>query len=800
MKSCVIAVMIALLVAGQIPIEAQTPTPQYMPKTGGGFTGPVTTVQVNGTYTPATSTSLQTIVTAAGASSDVWLPCGVFNQGSLLTLANSGVHFHGVSYLCTTINFTTTAGLQVAATGIEIDNIRFQGATGQYTIVVTPAAVSNFKFHDNFVTGSGTGASLSTNAALWLQAPLAHVWIERNIFTGNGAAFPNNGYTVLVDGSNAGYVSDVHFDKNLVFANVNTINFSGFNCVDCEVADNYIDQNNQISGGGSGYGILIYAQGYASAGLTSIARVSNQVTAVQAGSTTWTYAVGQRITITQTKFGTNGTNFNGVFQLTAATLTGPGWTLVWSQTAIDDSVSTPSTSLTNAVWGAKVHGNTVRNTGGTGIYVQSGNDFDVSGNYLYNTDLQQVPGSLQYGAINVIGINGTVAHNTIVGVGVGPGIALANSMNVATTGNTVTDVFKQGIQLTNLMDSTIDGNTVKAAAAGGIIGSGTGTATNAFKVSMTGNDVWTAAGSEGIDLLGTDVQVSITGGSIHGPPSGVGASSQMRLGVNTSFIKVDGVHVDCRADNSTTVTQLYGIRSQGTNNSIRNNVITGCSLTNGAGIADFAGVDTVIKYNRSTNNYFGVQSTGTRPQIAFNELWGNSSAATSTGGATTPFISANQTLQAGGIDFFNSTLGFQIAGSTVIPSVVTGFQGSTGTKVGLTLGAMVSGNLRSSDANGNEVDAGLAATAPTKSYGCGTTSTCSASLLASPHTSSGQVTLSGGTATITAIPAYTSTTTFNCSCTDGSAAAACRSQNISTTSITLTGTGTDTVGYICMGN
>lgn len=92
-------------------------------------------------------------------------------------------------------------------------------------------------------------------------------------------------------------------------------------------------------------------------------------------------------------------------------------------------------------------------------------------------------------------------------------------------------------------------------------------------------------------------------------------------------------------------------------------------------------------------------------------------------------------------------------------------------------------------------------TGTTLVYTCGTTSTCSATLQASPHIAQGTVALSGGTATVTAIPAFTSTATFHCTASDNtSITASANAIPASTTSITVTGTGTDTISFVCVGN
>ena len=85
---------------------------------------------------------------------------------------------------------------------------------------------------------------------------------------------------------------------------------------------------------------------------------------------------------------------------------------------------------------------------------------------------------------------------------------------------------------------------------------------------------------------------------------------------------------------------------------------------------------------------------------------------------------------------------------------------------------------------------------------CGTTTTCSNTLLANPlKIVQGSVTLSGGTATVTGIPAFTSVTTTQCSCEDNTAPTqACEAHLLTTTSVIVNGNSTNTDEYRCIGN
>jgi len=84
---------------------------------------------------------------------------------------------------------------------------------------------------------------------------------------------------------------------------------------------------------------------------------------------------------------------------------------------------------------------------------------------------------------------------------------------------------------------------------------------------------------------------------------------------------------------------------------------------------------------------------------------------------------------------------------------------------------------------------------------CGTTTTCSNTAQNLPRVVHGTVALVAGTATVTGLPAFTSTSTFSCTASDNTAiSTGANAIPASTTSITVNGTLTDTVSYACYGN
>lgn len=95
----------------------------------------------------------------------------------------------------------------------------------------------------------------------------------------------------------------------------------------------------------------------------------------------------------------------------------------------------------------------------------------------------------------------------------------------------------------------------------------------------------------------------------------------------------------------------------------------------------------------------------------------------------------------------------------------------------------------------------VSATIPVATY-CGTTGTCSPVTLTNPMKFAyGRVTLAAGTATVSSIPAFTSTTNMSCSCEDTTATLqACNVLPATTSSVTANGNTTDTIEWSCWGN
>jgi hypothetical protein len=142
-----------------------------------------------------------------------------------------------------------------------------------------------------------------------------------------------------------------------------------------------------------------------------------------------------------------------------------------------------------------------------------------------------------------------------------------------------------------------------------------------------------------------------------------------------------------------------------------------------------------------------------------------------------------------------ASTGASIPGLSINSGITMTANHGTGTSVQHSDGTGTSGHLAAFDGSGNIVEGG-------SMVNCGTTTTCSNTLQAAPlKWIEGKVTLAGGTATVTGVPAYTSTSSGFCSCEDTTAPLqACEAHLATTTSVVANGNTTDTVEYSCRGN
>lgn len=631
-----------------------------LPLTGGALSGPLVAPQINASYTPAPGSALQSIITTAGANSDIALSCGTYTVAvGGLTIPSANVHLHGVSRDCTFVSFSGPAGLSVSGANVQIDGITFEGPTNNYTVQAETTA-HGFNFHDNRITGAGSALGASQNSgALVIVAPNQDIWVVNDEFTGDGVS-GNTGYIVKTDGGAAGYVQRLHFLHNWIHDNISPDPLYAFDIANSELNDNVIDQGNicggvlcnNPAGNGVGYALQVYSQGY-SLTVNSLTRVSGVVTAVLpvAFSTTWPLNVGDQIMEETALAGTNGTDFNGVF--TVASISGDRKTITWNQTGIpNDTGAGLGPPYANGVLipplqNVTVARNKISNSAGACTYFQGLSNLVVADNTLTQCDLQSQAGGHPQSAIGLAGVwGGSITGNGIDGVGLTHGIAAQNAYFVTIASNSIGNIpLGMGINIFDSSHLSVNSNTIHDAVTG--IGTSTGTAPNCFICSLEGNTIRMMANSSGYGFGAADSQISVTGGSIHAPSTGA-SNSAVALGALTSHITVTGVTINCQPDFATaaTATITYGIRSlTGSSlNTMRGNTITGCNASSGAGIND-QGNDDSISSNSITGGLFGILANGgNRQLIVGNPVWGNTTAI-NTSGSTGAVLLGNQTTQ-----------------------------------------------------------------------------------------------------------------------------------------------------------
>lgn len=137
----------------------------------------------------------------------------------------------------------------------------------------------------------------------------------------------------------------------------------------------------------------------------------------------------------------------------------------------------------------------------------------------------------------------------------------------------------------------------------------------------------------------------------------------------------------------------------------------------------------------------------------------------------------------------------RVAGAFEVWGDTTGSQGRPA------FHTLVAGNIPALDAAKVTTGVFAAARIPALGQYCGTTTTCSATLVTTAQEVYGHATLIAGTATVTAIsPAFTATATVECFANDRTDATKTANAVIaSTSSVLLTGNSTDVIGFHCIG-
>jgi len=595
----------------------------------------------------ATTGTLQAALVNAGANSTIILPANYSETiTSIVNVSNSNVKIE-----CkpgATLTASGSSGLQGDLLKITGANIEVSGCTlnGSSQVVIEVASTANgANIHDCTISGGGTAnGSSASSGGLIIDAPNADISVANNTLTANGIPGSPHGQVVRTDGLSAGYVQRLRFQRNHVFGNFLSAVYL-YDIANSDVSNNFLDENNQCGTGcasGGGYGIMAYSQNYipGSVAPTSVTRASGVVTAVIPNALSWTPAAGQQILVTQAPWGTNKTDFNGVFTLQSVSADGKTYT--WNQPNVqDDAITPPHGVIQSPLQNNTISNNIVQNAGASGIYVQGVSDTTINGNAVINTGQQQATGDPDAtGGVTVGGgYNVTVTNNVVdtsedtavPRLTVFPGINISDLVFGSVAGNTVTNIYNGfGIQTFKSERVSFAGNYVhnifSTHGVGGIGYSST-TTMNCAWCSFSGNTVNNVAAGPAYYFAGFDINNTVIGGEVHGPQGSAGSSSAIYFGPNTQGNSVVGVDITCTADNTSTPTYMYGIRSAGTGNVFRSNRITGCAQTGGAGIFDTGHGDKIMS-NQVTGSYYGglSNSTGNTPSWINNVLWGNTTA------------------------------------------------------------------------------------------------------------------------------------------------------------------------------
>ena len=514
--------------------------------------------------------NLQAAITGS-ATKHLWIPCGSYMSASVTI--SSAIRIEGASRDCVTITFSGSPdiGAYVTANNVEISGISFAGATGKAFYLY---GVSQIRFHDNRVSGGGavTTATLPLGGVWYQDAD--DVTIEKNEFTGNGPVSGSPVQNTHDIGGNfyimrSAFSTRIRMNNNRFWANNTAVNVGVFNTSDSEANGNITDQNNATAGGSNdGYGIMFYGSG--SRTMTSAARSSNVLTVVT--STPHLFWVGAHVIAKDsTPAGASYFDFDCVVS------TVPDSThFTCPQTGPDDTATGGVVNLSPQ--NISVQGNKIRNTAGTGIYMQSYTDYVVEANQMWNVAQQQSPVSLCAAGIGLQTPRRVRVFGNDVNGSTQDGICVASGESVAVGHNTVVSALN-GINLrAYLRDCSFTTNTVE----GGSYGFYEGSSTTVWRLAVEGN-VLRFQTTAGVYMFGNTNDSQFSGNQILPWPAatyGILVGVQGGTGTNNVLISGNTLYGLYQGLRSMTT---GGIATYGNRNLVSNNRI---SFTGGNSIVD----------------------------------------------------------------------------------------------------------------------------------------------------------------------------------------------------------------------
>jgi hypothetical protein len=178
---------------------------------------------------------------------------------SLHIHSQAGIRIRGCISSPPILAFSGDGGLIVSnSSRIEIAHLKVRGGG----IQIQASNSSNLHFHDLDMSGAAK-LSPSILAAIDIEES-SDVLIEHNSISGNGMKTAVQGAFDIVSGElTTNRSRKLRVRNNRIVGATTSINVGLYNCEDCEVADNYIDGNNQMHVGActdcSGYAINVYA-------------------------------------------------------------------------------------------------------------------------------------------------------------------------------------------------------------------------------------------------------------------------------------------------------------------------------------------------------------------------------------------------------------------------------------------------------------------------------------------------------------------------------------------------------------
>lgn len=540
-------------------------------------------------------------------------------------MSKPNVTLEGAQSGCVTVTFSDSvnSGLTITASGITIKNISFSGSVSQ-TIYVDEA--SNVTIDHDSVMGGGSAAGAKfPHAGIWIQGG-QNISITNNKLTANGpAAGVPSGYDIVVNPLAVvpPYTATaVHVRGNTILQSNVQASITLFNCNSCDAEFNTVDQNNRYNGDGTGQGYGIIAYSTNGTKVTSINRRRNVVTATFSRKPEYPFLVGSHIAVNSAVQGVHGTNFNGDFNVISASDS----TLIWHQVGADDDAE--SGAVNQASSGFTAIGNTVTNTAGSCIYLQSMTDSTVTKNTLRECAQQTPDFDLPQAGVAVIGERNTVTGNSINGSG-HAGISWTGLKNIVSN-NTVNQTAGIGIYPRNAPSTIVIGNHVSQAniAAVGSISEMQSCSGCIF----TQNTIDLFPGAEGYAFNGPEDNITITGGQIKAPSRSMSQHGIVfsNAGAKNIFIG-GGLDVDCNAEGTTTPTLQIGIHLLGSGNKVDGVTITGCKSNNNSYGVGLFGSNSTATNNTITSGYFGILDEGSNDVISGNIITGNLTGIAATG-------------------------------------------------------------------------------------------------------------------------------------------------------------------------